>query len=67
MLKLQLCFRWTSAMSADRDTIGLYVQRTGGHFQPHADTVLFWVPAGAATMLILAWPELERMQDQDLV
>jgi len=67
MLKLMLCYRWTSAMSADRDTIGLYVQRAGGHFAPHADTVMFWVPERAASMLVLAWPELERMRDQDLI
>jgi hypothetical protein len=67
MLKLHVCYRWTSTMSADPDTIALYVKRTGGHFEPDADTVLYWVPAGAATMLMLAWPELQRMRDRDLI
>ena len=54
-------------MTADRNIIGLYVQRTGGHFQPHADTVLYWVPERASSMLRLAWPELERIADRDLI
>ena len=54
-------------MSADRNIIGLYVQRAGGHFMPCADTVLFWVPERASSMLVLAWPELERMPSQDLI
>lgn len=61
------CYRWTSVMTLDRDTIGLYVQRSGGHFEPHVDTVLFWVPERAEAMLVLAWPDLERLRDQDLI
>ena len=67
MLKRLLCYRWTSTMTADRNIIGLYVQRTGGHFGPHADTVLYWVPERASSMLRLAWPELERIADRDLI
>ena len=67
MLERQmLCYRWTSSMTSDRDIIGLYVQRAGGHFEPLGDTVLFWVPDRASTMLALAWPELERRPDRDV-
>ena len=53
-------------MTLDRDVIGLYVQRAGGRFEPRADTVVFWVPESAASLLVLAWPELERISDQDI-
>jgi hypothetical protein len=45
----------------------LYVSRAGGHFQAVDDSVLFWIPASAEAMLILAWPDLQRRRDQDLI
>ena len=67
MLEPLRCYRWTSTMSVDPDIVGLYVQRAGGRFEPRGDTVLFWVPERARAMLVLAWPDLERRADQDLI
>jgi hypothetical protein len=53
--------------SIDPDTVGLYVQRAGGHFATRADTVVFWVPEHAESMLVCAWPDLESIPDQDLI
>jgi hypothetical protein len=62
------CYRWTSSMLAvDPDTVSLYVQRAGGHFATRADTVMFWVPERSEMMMILTWPDLERISDQDLI
>jgi hypothetical protein len=61
------CYRWTSRMLCDPDTVGLYVQRAGGHFEPRADTVLFWVPERAEVVFVCAWPELERRPDLDYI
>jgi len=47
--------------SVDRDTVALYVQRAGGHFEPQGDTVVFWVPERSEAMLVCAWPELEQI------
>ena len=54
-------------MTADPDVIALYVQRSGGHFQPRADTVLYWVPESHAVMMALCWSELESRPCDDLV
>jgi hypothetical protein len=63
-----ICYRWTSLMhTVDPDTVALYVQRAGGHFEPRVDTVLFWVPERSQTMLVLAWPDLQRRSDLDLI
>jgi hypothetical protein len=61
------CYRWTRQSGYDRDIIGLYTQRAGGHFEPRVDTVLFWVPDHAESMFVSAWPDLERKKDQDLI
>jgi hypothetical protein len=53
--------------TVDRDTVALYVQRAGGHFEPRADTVLFWVPERSETMMLLTWPDLQRCRDLDLI
>jgi hypothetical protein len=52
--------------TVDRDTVALYVQRAGGHFQPEGDTVLYWVPQRSHVMLLLTWPELEPQPRRDL-
>lgn len=54
-------------MQSDCNTISLYVERSGGHFEPDADTVIFWVPAAACMMLVLCWPDLERLVDRDII
>jgi len=62
------CYLWRSSMtSVDSDTVALYVQRAGGHFSVRGDTVVFWVPESAETMLLCAWPDLQRLEDQDLI
>jgi hypothetical protein len=62
-----LCYRLRSSMGYDPEIIWQYVQRSGGEIQILRDCIDFWVPVRAELLLTIAWPDLERRSDQDLI
>jgi len=67
MTPLLVCYRYSGSMAYDREVIWAYVERSGGHASIKIDHIDFWLPLRAETFLVLAWPDLQRHPELDLI
>jgi hypothetical protein len=69
MLDLQpqyVCYRLTHRSEYDEEVIWAYVQRSGGHIAIRQDCIDYWITPRYESLLVCAWPELERQPQFDL-
>lgn len=51
----------------DTEQIWSYVQRVGGWLNILVDRIEYYVPQSAELLLLIAWPQLQRLPDRDYV
>ena len=62
-----ICYRLTYRSSYDEEVIWAFVQRSGGHISIRQDSIDYWIPIRYETLLVCAWPDLERHPELDLI
>ena len=61
------CYRLTYRNEYDEDVIWAFVQRSGGHISIRQDSIDYWVTARYQSLLVCAWPDLERHPELDYI
>jgi hypothetical protein len=64
-----LCYRYHAweDWDYDEEDIWAFVQRHGGNISIRADCIDFWIPRDYAVMFAMAFAELVRQPDMDII
>ena len=61
------CYRLNYRSSYDEEMVWALVQQHGGHLSIRLDCIDFWIHHSWEVVLILAFPDLERRPELDLI
>ena len=59
------CYRMDYRSGYDEEMVWSLVQRHGGHLSIRVDHILFWLEPEWEIILVMAFPELERIPRED--
>ena len=63
-----VCYRYQAwAHDYDSEAVWQFVQRHGGHISIRNDCIDYFVPVEYQVLFALAWPELSRQYNLDLI
>jgi hypothetical protein len=61
------CYRLGYRSDYDSEAVWELVQRHGGFLSIRVDVIDFWIAPDLASLLVIAYPDLERRADLDYV
>ena len=62
-----LCYSWTPLMDTDAESVWAIVQRHRGHISHRGDRIDFYIAREYASLVSMAFPELQRRYQDDLL